>query len=191
MTIHLIRHGKTRANESWLYCGWTDLPLSENGRKELEGLRKTVAYPDISGCRIYTSGMERTRQTLEVLYGAMPYTEEPCLKEMNFGEFEMRDYEHLKDDPDYQRWITGDNMANVCPKGESGNAMTARVLFAFSWIRARGEDAAIFTHGGVIAAIMEDLFPGQRESRYQWQPKNGLGYTLTFSDGKPQFTEIR
>ena len=31
----LIRHGRTEANEKWLYCGSTDLSLSDAGREEL------------------------------------------------------------------------------------------------------------------------------------------------------------
>ena len=33
--IHLIRHGKTEANEKGIYIGNTDFPLSEEGRREL------------------------------------------------------------------------------------------------------------------------------------------------------------
>ena len=32
MTVFLIRHGRTLANEQHLYCGSTDLPLSRAGR---------------------------------------------------------------------------------------------------------------------------------------------------------------
>ena len=32
MTIYLIRHGKTEANERLLYCGSTDLSLTEVGK---------------------------------------------------------------------------------------------------------------------------------------------------------------
>ena len=39
MTIYLIRHGKTEANELHLYCGSTDLPLSQSGREELRRIR--------------------------------------------------------------------------------------------------------------------------------------------------------
>ena len=42
MTIYLIRHGKTEANEKHLYCGSTDLPLSEAGKEELCKLMDTV-----------------------------------------------------------------------------------------------------------------------------------------------------
>ena len=34
MIIYLIRHGKTEANERHLYCGSTDLPLSDAGIAE-------------------------------------------------------------------------------------------------------------------------------------------------------------
>lgn len=38
MKLYLIRHGKTEANERHLYCGSTDLPLSNAGIRELQGL---------------------------------------------------------------------------------------------------------------------------------------------------------
>ena len=46
---------------------------------------------------------------------------------------------------------------------------------AYSQIR---EDTCIITHGGVIAAIMEHLFPQEHKTRYAWQTKNGHGYML-------------
>jgi broad specificity phosphatase PhoE len=41
------------------------------------------------------------------------------------------------------------------------------------------DDTCIITHGGVIAAIMENLFPHEGKNRYQWQPENGCGYRIT------------
>ena len=171
MTIYLIRHGKTQANERRLYCGSTDLPLSEKGREELSRI-----HYDIKNVRFLTSGMKRTNDTLEALFGAVPYEGDPRFREIDFGVFEMHSYEQLKDDPRYQEWITGDNNANIPPEGESGDQMTERVMAAFSAIR---EDACIVTHGGVIAAIMESLFPEEGKSRYDWQPPNGRGYAVT------------
>ncbi|MBR2716419.1 MAG: histidine phosphatase family protein, partial [Oscillospiraceae bacterium] len=108
--IYLIRHGRTEANEKHLYCGSTDLPLSEAGRSELEGLRAAYTVPP--GCRFVTSGMRRTAETLEILFGAVPCDEEPDLREVDFGAFEMRSYEELRSDPAYQVWLEGDNMVN-------------------------------------------------------------------------------
>ena len=170
MTIYLIRHGKTGANEKHLYCGSTDLPLSHAGKEELCKLKY-----DIRNVHFLTSGMKRANETLRILFGGIPYEMDPRFREVDFGIFEMRSYEELKDTPEYQTWLTGDNDSNVPPRGESGNQMKARVLEAFSEIR---KDTCIVTHGGVIAAIMEHLFPEEGKNRYQWQPKPGRGYEI-------------
>ena len=170
MTIYLIRHGKTEANEKHLYCGSTDLPLSGAGKEELQRL-----HYDIKNVHFLTSGMKRTNETLRILFGDVPYEVEPRFREVNFGIFEMNSYEQLKDHPDYQTWLTGDNDANIPPNGESGLQMKARVLAAFSEIK---ENTCVITHGGCIAAIMEYLFPGEGKNRYEWQPKNGCGYII-------------
>ena len=171
MTIILIRHGKTIANEQHLYCGSTDLSLSEAGRNSLQG--KTVEVPE--NCRFLTSGMKRTNETLHILFGDAPYEEDSKFREVDFGIFEMHSYSELKDTPDYQVWCAGDNEANVPPNGESGLQMKQRVLEAFLEIK---EDTVIVCHGGVIAAIMEHLFPEENKTRYDWQPKNGCGYMI-------------
>ena len=174
MTIYLIRHGKTDANEKRLYCGSTDLPLSEAGKAELQGL----CY-DIKNVRFITSGMKRTNETLKILFGDVPYKVDSRFREVDFGIFEMRSYGNLKDDLDYQTWITGDNNTNVPPNGESGAQMKERILGAFSEIK---DDTCIITHGGVIAAIMAHLFPEENKNLYQWQPCPGGGYRIY--DGK-------
>lgn len=170
MTIYLIRHGQTEANEKRLYCGSTDLPLSQSGIAQLRRLHYQI--PEV---RFITSGMRRTDETLKILFGDVPFDIEPRLREVDFGIFEMHSYEQLKDLPAYQCWITGDNEHNIPPMGESGAQMRTRVLQAFSEIR---EDCCIVTHGGVIASIMAYLFPEAQKNRYQWQPQNGCGYVI-------------
>ena len=171
MTIYLIRHGKTEANEKHLSCGSTDLPLSVAGRQELQNIRY-----DIKNVRFITSGMKRTNETLQILFGDVPYETDPRFREVDFGIFEMHSYDQLKDTPEYQVWLAGDNESNVPPEGESGKQMKERVLSAFSEIQ---EDTCIITHGGVIAATMEYLFPNENKNRYQWQPNPGCGYIIT------------
>ena len=170
MTIYLIRHGKTEANERHLYCGSTDLSLSDAGKAELRQL-----HYDIKNVRFLTSGMKRTNETLRILFGDVPYEEDPRFREVDFGIFEMRSYEELKDTPEYQTWLTGDNESNVPPTGESGVQMRKRVLEALADLK---EDTCIITHGGVISIIMENLFPNEGKNRYQWQPAPGMGYVV-------------
>lgn len=171
MTIYLIRHGKTLANEQRRYCGSTNLPLSERGREELAQLR----YDSVPA-HYLTSGMARANETMEMLFPGISYEADPRFREVDFGIFEGKTYDELKETPDYQIWLAGDNEKNVPPGGESGEQMRHRVLAAFSEIQ---EDTVLVCHGGVIAAIMANLFPEEGKSRYQWQPKNGHGYALT------------
>ena len=123
--ILLLRHGRTKANEGHLYCGSTDWPLSEEGRKCL--MQKRGVY-GTEWESFYTSGLIRTKETLEILFGEQKAAkEEPNLREMDFGDFEGKSYEMLKDDPAYQEWISGDNERKICPGGESGEQMRVRV----------------------------------------------------------------
>ena len=184
MKLILIRHGMTEANEKHLYCGSTDLPLSEAGRAALIGRKDMMEYPDIFGFRIVTSGMKRCVETLILLYGDRPQESVPAFREMDFGIFEMRSYEQMKNDPAYIAWIGGDNEANIAPGGESGNTMTARVLSALDGLIADGHDTLLVTHGGVIAAIMSRLFPEESKNRYEWQPSPGGGYVINLPDEK-------
>ena len=179
-TIYLIRHGRTEANDRHLYCGSTDLPLSEAGRQALRDL----SY-HLPPAQFLTSGMVRTEETLALLFGDVPHSREPRFREIDFGVFEMHGYEELKDRKDYQDWISGDNDANIPPEGESGNAMTARVLEALEPLLHQAENTVVITHGGVIAAIMAHLFPEEGKSRYDWQPRPGCGYAIENGTCRP------
>ena len=61
---------------------------------------------DIKNVRFLTSGMKRTNETLHILFGDVPYEEDPRFREVDFGIFEMRGYEELRNTPEYQAWLT-------------------------------------------------------------------------------------
>ena len=189
--IYLIRHGQTEANIKHIYCGSTDLPLSGAGVEKLCQRRKESAIDDLRARIInrdeklcfVTSGMKRTEQTLELLFGDVEHSADTRFREIDFGIFEMRSYYDLKDTPEYQEWISGDNESNVCPDGESGRQMEARVMEAFRelqnvFMSDTEEDVVVVTHGGVIAAIMCNLFPEEDKIRFDWQPAPGCGYVI-------------
>lgn len=174
MKLYLIRHGKTLANEKHCYCGSSDIPLSEMGIMEL----KQVQYSVPADCHYITSGMVRTEQTLQCLFGNISHTQDERFREIDFGVFELHSYEELKCRKDYQEWISGDNEKNVPPKGESGELMKNRVLEGLKELFNQNQDTVLITHGGVIAVIMEHLFPEEEKNRYSWQPRPGRGYLI-------------
>ena len=182
-TIYLIRHGSTPANEQWLYCGQTDISLSENGRKALAEKRQRGGYPDISGFRVVTSGMRRTEETLSGLFGAVEHEKNPGLKEISFGDYEMQDYYELEKVPGFLDWLNRSD-EEAPPNGESGNAMGERVLGTFYALLDSGDDLLLVVHGGTIVHIMSALFPNEPKGRYDWQPTGGEGYEIEYANGK-------
>lgn len=109
-----IRHGETDSNRRKSYLGWTDEPLSVEGREVIAQNRKK--YPDADF--IFTSPMLRCRQTKEIIYGNQSCQIIEKWKEMNFGSFEGKTYLELNGNKDYQRWIDSGGTLPF-PGGES------------------------------------------------------------------------
>lgn len=194
--ICLIRHGITEGNKRRLYYGHSDIPLSEEGEEELANLTTCGIYPDSEKASFYTTGLLRTEQTLNIIYGDRPHEVIEELKEINFGTFEMKSYEDLKERDDYQTWIGGDMTKVGPPKGESTGEFAERIGRGFDELmkrhqlkvlsmRHKAEDAlsVVVCHGGSISVIMEILYPGVKENFYQWIPDPGHGYILELENG--------
>ena len=141
MKLVLIRHGATEANEKRLYCGKTDIGLSDKGIEQLKLLMSSVEYPAPGGMRILTSGMRRCEETLLTLYGNVEHEVDRRFSEMDLGIFEMHSYDELKEWPEYIEWISGDNESNIVPSGESGRLMKERVLEGLRDLISAGKDA--------------------------------------------------
>ena len=186
--LYLIRHSLTEGNARRLYYGRTDLPLTEEGR--LLALRRRGAVPDCDVC--VSSGMLRADETLELMTGRKPDRVLPELREMDFGAFEMRSYEQLKDEPDYIRWIEDETGDVGCPGGETPNAFAARVRTGGArLLRLPQASAVVVCHGGVIVKLMQAWFPRVERHFYQWQPGPCAGYRIAVEGGAPvQFEEV-
>ena len=186
MRLVLLRHGRTEANERHLYCGRSDPSLSAMGRVALMALRMKRSI-DVAGLVRITSGMRRTDETLKILFDCAPDRVEPGLREIDFGEFEMLDYERLKDVQAYREVINDKTGELSAPGGESANAFQARVIAAAERLT---EDSLIVTHGGVIAALMEHWFPEEGKNRWDWQPDFGRGYEVRLQGSDRQYRPI-
>ena len=179
--VSLIRHGKTSANEKRLYCGKTDLPLSDNGREELKALKESINYPNCH--KYYTSGAKRANETFEILYENHDFIELKGFFEYDFGDFEMKSYEDLKENKEYIDWITDELGEISCPNGESKINYKKRIrdeflTFINNLNKANINSALLVSHGGTIGTILEEFYDNSKNF-YSWQPSFGEGYIIT------------
>ena len=195
--ICLIRHGITEGKKLKLYYGHSDIDLAPEGVEELKALAASGIYPDGTGADFYTTDLKRTHQTLELIYGKREFQQMADLKEINFGEFEMKSYHELKHLEKYQAWLKNPDVETEPPGGESVGAFYRRITTGFRELKNRhalkelamrhsGSEALsiVVCHGGTISAIMEEIFPGEKDNFYQWIPDPGHGYVLTLEDGE-------
>ena len=114
VAITLLRHGLTEANERKEYLGWTDSPLSERGRMEINKLKAGFRAYEL----IISSDLQRCVDTTQLLFPEVPIHTNPAFREMNWGCFEGKTYEQLKEEISYQKWLKNPMEVSV-PEGES------------------------------------------------------------------------
>lgn len=177
--IHLIRHGMTEANERGLYIGKrTDLPLSAAGLRDLLDKKAEAIYP--TATRFYTSPLTRCRQSLQVLYPDCQPIVMDGLSECDFGTWDGKSVEELKQDERFSAWLSG-GVAEI-PDGEDSAAFQKRVMTAFESLveeamKNGDSDTVVCTHGGVIMLIMA-AYALPRADMSAWGAENGCGFTL-------------
>ena len=168
MKIALIRHGTTEGNYKKRYIGSTDEPLADTKSLDLN-------YPtcDI----VVASSLKRCIETAEFIYPNKEVKICPDLSECNFGDFENKSYEELKDNADYIKWLKS-NGTLPFPNGEAHEDFKARSVSGFySSLEGNEKSVAFVIHGGTIMAIMQHIFGG---SFYDYQIRNGGMITFDF-----------
>ena len=177
--VHIIRHGRTDANNDGRYIGVTDEPLNNEGRLELDALRDCGAYPDVDA--VYSAPSLRCTETAKIIYPENEITVVENIKECNFGDFENKTAEQLKDNDIFKRWIAGEQGV-APPNGESTPDFVMRSVASFAAIiedimREGTRYSSIVTHGGVIMAVLSTCGLPQR-SFADWRCDFGKGFTL-------------
>ena len=177
--IHLIRHGAIDETLSGKYIGTTDPPLSDTGKLALKKLAFTHAYPQPPV--VFTSPLKRCTQTCAVLFPERKPLVIADLSECNFGEWEGKTAEELKDSEDFQKWLAGDNSVKP-PRGESNADFVRRVCKIFESIveglmKTGSTECAVVTHGGVIMTLLA-VYGLPQAKPFEWAMENGCGYSV-------------
>ncbi len=188
--IHLIRHGAIDETLSGKYIGTTDPPLSDyigttdpplsdKGKLALKKLAFTHAYPQPPV--VFSSPLRRCTQTCAVLFPERKPLVIANLSECNFGEWEGKTAEELKDSEDFQKWLAGDNSVKP-PRGESNADFVRRVCKIFESIveglmKTGSTECAVVTHGGVIMTLLA-VYGLPQAKPFEWAMENGCGYSV-------------
>jgi alpha-ribazole phosphatase len=177
--IHFIRHGLTLANMNAQYIGVKDVPVCDNGIKELQELRKNCKYPVVQ--KIFSSPLTRCIQTAKIIYPEMTPIIVENLKEMNFGDWEGKTVKELQNTSEYANWLENSGALKSPPKGESSEEFGQRIFNAFEkvvedLILADIESIAIFSHGGVIMSLLT-RYSARSRPQIEWMVKNGCGFS--------------
>jgi alpha-ribazole phosphatase len=174
--ITFVRHGFTQGNIDGKYIGTTDLPLAKEGAEELYEKIEKADYPSYQ--KVYISPLKRCLQTAYIMMPNCLMVELPQLREMDFGKFEGKTPEELKDDEQYAKFLEG-GLDNPPPNGESARQVVARCYEALTIIigdmMEEGlTNCAVVTHGGIIMNMM---------ACFGMPKRNPLEYACGFGEG--------
>ncbi|MFP7296531.1 histidine phosphatase family protein [Neobacillus niacini] len=174
MVVALFRHGLTKENKRKAYLGWNDSPLCSESTK-ISTKNRYELY--------FSSDLPRCISTANILFPKNELHLLTHLREMNFGEWEGKTFEDLKEVPLYQRWLS-DPKSLRPPEGESFLEFTKRVSIGWDNITKEVfsqniQRCAIMTHGGVIRYLLSEFAPQYRDF-WSWQVPHHQGYELVF-----------
>ncbi|WP_447556024.1 histidine phosphatase family protein [Vreelandella sp. EE22] len=155
----VVRHGITAWNLERRYQGQRDIELLlPDAQAGLDALYQALKEETFDA--IYSSDLTRCRQTLDWIQPDVDKSlvyQEIRLRELDFGEYEGKVYDDLKDQPHYRAWIDSVGELRI-PGGESAQDLRDRLD---AWLeevagnaRAHGHRRVLaVTHGGVIREL--------------------------------------
>ncbi|WP_293713425.1 alpha-ribazole phosphatase [uncultured Parabacteroides sp.] len=146
MNIYLIRHTSVDVPAGYAY-GQTDVPLRSSF--EEEALRVKESLSGLTFDKVWCSPLTRCVR-LATYCGYPEAKREDRIKELNFGEWEMKSWEELSADPRSEAWFA-DWINTKTPEGESLLDQYNRVSSFLDEIRkADMQNVCLFAHGGVL-----------------------------------------
>ena len=147
----LVRHGPTSWNAEGRIQGWTDIPLSDEGRVALGDKRIPAAF---STYRCVSSPLRRARETASILGCEQP-EEVSALKEMCWGEWEGSTHDQLVERHGKKVAVRASRGLDFQPPGgESPRLLQGRLREWFETVVADSRPVIAFAHKGVIRATL-------------------------------------
>jgi probable phosphoglycerate mutase len=158
--IFLVRHGSTPLTAEDRFAGATDVPLSDEGRAQVEHLAKRLCGQSIAA--VYASPLLRTMETARIL--AKPHNlavqARDGLREISHGRWEQLTRREVEREyPDEAAAWEEDPYTFAPEGGESGLSVTARSLpVLMEIVRAHeSQNVLIVSHKATIRLLLSSI----------------------------------
>ena len=144
--VFVVRHGETEWSAARKHTGSTDVPLTEAGRRQAQGLATELAGRRF--VRVLTSPLSRAVETCRIAGLGDRAEARDDLREWDYGEYEgVTTAEIRSQRPDWRLWRDG------CPGGESPAQVGARADRVVAELQELDGDAAVFGHGHLLRVL--------------------------------------
>lgn len=183
MEILFLRHGITDWNTRKILQGRTDIPLNDEGEKQVSLWR----LPD--GIESwYVSPLARARQTAGLL-GLSDYSVCDELTEMNWGQWEGCSVEQLRaQDQQAMARYEARGLDLTPPGGESPRQVRERLR---QWLVSlpSQRSVGVISHKGIIRAAISLATGWQMKSKPDVKLRANCGYLFDLTSGELGFVE--
>jgi broad specificity phosphatase PhoE len=162
-TIYLVRHGETEWNRLRRYQGWSDSPLTEQGRAQARAIGELLRrVPGTDAAELVASPIGRARRTAEIirecLGRAAPLRFDERLREISLGSWDGLYRAQIAarapgifDAADYHEWYFR------TPDGETYDAFAGRLG---DWLSETGGRSIIAVTHGIVTRVLRGLYAG-------------------------------
>lgn len=155
--IYLVRHGENDVLRHSIAGRSPGVSLNAAGRDQAQRLACVLARESHAIRRIYSSPLERARETAQPLAErlAQPVHLIDGLLELDFGEWTGKSMEELQTSELWNQWNTFRGGGRI-PGGETMLTAQHRIVSAIETLRREhpGENLALFSHGDPIRAAL-------------------------------------
>lgn len=153
--IGLIRHGQTEWNALGKIQGQTDIPLSEEGKRQAEALANRLVHENQKWDAVISSSLQRAHETGRIIAAKLELpllAPDDRLNERYFGQVEGTTLEER-----LGRW--GENWRQADAGQESDAAVRKRgMAFIEEWRTARPDTRLlVVSHGSFLAQLLQEM----------------------------------
>jgi probable phosphoglycerate mutase len=144
--VVLVRHGETDWSRTGRHTGWTDVPLTDDGRRQARAIARKLAGRQFE--RVLSSPLSRALETCRLAGYGGDVVVDPDLREWDYGAYEGRTSAEIRESiPGWSVWT------HPIADGESIDDVGRRADRVIARLRDVDGSVAVFAHGHVLRIL--------------------------------------